>query len=130
MKRPLSITIIAWFVLLFSLIHIIISVNYFIHAPNAPSSHPSAVIHALLVDCSANILFFIAAIGFFKAREYSRWLFVVVQIFYWGYFIVIGGMQSLLLIPLLLSFSIIVILFLPRSGAYFKQGLSKQNNND
>ena len=130
MKRPLSITILAWLILLFSLIHIIIAINYFIHAPDLASAHSSLVNRSILIDLVVNILFFITAIGFFKGRDNARWLFVVVQVLYWGYSIVIGGMQSVLWISIIICLAMLVIIFLPNANQFFKKHLEKEKDDE
>jgi hypothetical protein len=119
-QRPISLTIIAWLILFFSLVYIVTLANFFLKAPSSPSLHASSLSHALMFVFAVNILFFIAAIGLLKGVESARWLCVVALLLYVSCLIAVGGVQVHLLIPFLVCCGIIVVLFLPKANQFFK----------
>ncbi len=124
-QRPISLTIIAWLILFFSLVYIVTLANFFLKVPSSTSLHASSLSHALMLVFAVNILFFISAIGLLKGVESARWLCVVALLLYVSCLVAVGGVHVHLLIPLVVCFGIIVVLFLPKANQFFKAHKNK-----
>lgn len=129
MRRPTILTIEAWLILLYSALKIVVAARYFLNDPGYHTNNAQMVNHFLMVDFVASVFLLISAIGLLRGSNNARWLFIVVQVLYWGFLITTGGFHGVLTVPILISAVLIGILFLPANNQYF-ESKSKQADED
>ena len=120
MKRPVSISIITWIVIIYSALKLVLPIQAFFHMPAKTDPHMDMIMHQLMIDFAVSICTIIAAIGILRGRDNARWFFLIIQVLYWGYIFSMAGFQSVFTLPLLFSVVMLAVLFLPSSAQFFK----------
>jgi hypothetical protein len=122
-KRPVSITVIAWILIILSVISAI-STTMMSNNPTvlaAMRSSPLPIPLQWAMFYAGMLVMIVSGIGFLKGRNWSRYLYLVWRIV--GF--TIGFATSSLTMAMIPGFVfflvVVIILFLPKSSAYFLQ---------
>ncbi len=121
-KRPLTVTIIAWFLIvisLFGLISCLLSIN---------DSTALEMMSRSLIPISFQYMmmgidiFFsiICGIGFLKRQSWSRFLYVILHVIQFPIVILTTPLRAIYIPSLIIFLIICILLFLPNSNKYFK----------
>lgn len=129
-KRPISITIIAWFLIISSLLTAVLTI-FTLHNPTVKElmSHSALSIPTQITIMYISLaISFICGVGMLKQQNWARYLYVIFSII--GFSInLITSAEKMAIVPgIIILIIIIIFLFLPKANDYFSGRYVAKNN--
>ena len=123
MKRPLSVSIISWIIIIVAVVATIPLVHFLMH--NTVSNQSISLIHrSIYLGLVVNVINIIAAIGALKGHNWGRWLYTIVFVLMVIHAIVVLHFTALILVSFILPIIFVIVFFLPGANKYFSSSVN------
>lgn len=129
MQRPVILTIVGWLIIIYNLLKLILPVQYLLHPPQLDPKVLTVLTHAMLLELGFCILMLVIVIGLLRGKDNARWAYIILQVLYWGYMLMVNKMHPMVITSTVIALLIVIILFLPQVNAYFNSKKGKVNES-